>query len=175
MDKLEKYITEKRNLIAQNELPDGAKERLFKRLKEAGIDTSSYGNKIKQKSSEPEKRIRPLHFALGAVAAALIMGIIILTPREEVARVEEDYFALMKSLESEILDLAKSCSPKVAKQAIRATERVTFEAIPLSEQLPEEMPELEKARKLRNYYKQKSDGLTKIKVYLAEQAAGECE
>ena len=68
------------------------------------------------------------------------------------------------------LYLSKSCNKKSAKEALKASRSVTFEAIPITEQLPEELSDEERAKILRRYYKEKTDGLKRIKTYLAEQS-----
>lgn len=160
MNDLEKYIKDNIDSFNDSEMPIGHKNRFLKKLEE-------------EKS--------PVHRIFGivaSIAAAIVLGLFIFAPKEsETIGIQEDntdYAELMRILENEIISLSEESNPDVAKEAIKASKRVTFEAVPLNEQLPAELTEREKARILREYYKQKSEGLKKIKTYLlAEQTIEE--
>lgn len=162
MENLEQYIRENREAFDYGMLPEGHKTRFLKRL----------GKRKRQ-------NVKYLYTALASVAAMLIFAVIVYMPSSDDMnfsnKTESEYAVLVTSLENDILDLSKKCDKKVAKEAIKAFKNIIFEAIPLSEQLPEELSDIEKARILRKYYKEKTDGLNRIKCYLAEQSIPEEE
>lgn len=179
MNDIEKYIKENIDSFNDSEMPMGHKERFLNKLEG---EQKSGARKIVQISNNRQsgKRIKfhRLVAAISSMAAVIAISLILLTPKEsETIGIQEDnidYAELMHILESEIISLSEESNPDVAKEAIKASKRVTFEAVPLDEQLPAELSEREKARILKEYYKQKTEGLKKIKTYLlAEQTIEE--
>lgn len=162
MENLEQYIKENREAFDNGVLPEGHRMRFLKRI-----------------DKRKGQNVKYLYTALAAIAAVLIFAVIVYRPSSDDMefsnRAESEYAVLVTSLENDILDLSKKCDKKVAKEAIKAFKNIIFEAIPLSEQLPEELSDIERARILRKYYKEKTDGLNRIKCYLAEQSIPEEE
>ncbi|MBE6229381.1 MAG: hypothetical protein E7119_02185 [Bacteroidales bacterium] len=179
MNDIEKYIKENMGSFNDSEMPTGHKERFLKKLEaEQKRDAGKIVQIGNSRESGKKTKFHKLMAAISSMAAVIALCLILLTPKEsETIHIQEDntdYAELMHILESEIISLSEESNPDVAKEAIKASKRVTFEAVPLDEQLPAELSEREKARILREYYKQKSEGLKKIKTYLlAEQTIDE--
>ena len=177
MENLEKYIKENLEKFDSAEMPAGHKERFLEKLSASETNDQS-------KAKEPLKIVQlfrskrsGLIWSFSSVAAILIIALSIGSPSSEEFRVLDEngteYTTLMITLENEIIEMSKNCNKKSAKEALKASRSVTFEAIPITEQLPDELSDEERAKILRRYYKEKTDGLKRIKTYLAEQSTAE--
>lgn len=174
MDNLEKYIKDNLDKFEQGEMPTGHKERFFEKLSAMEMNdkpNAKQSSTIVQLFRRKRKRVI---WSICSAAAIIIIALFVGRPASEEIKVLDEngveYTTLMTTLENEIIDLSKSCSKKSAKEALKASRNVTFEAIPITEQLPEELSDEERAKILRRYYKEKTDGLKRIKTYLAEQS-----
>lgn len=75
----------------------------------------------------------------------------------------------MELLEQEIDQLSMKNDTITRIQTRNAVNSITFEAIPMTQQLPKIISPKERAKILKNYYKQKVEGLKKVKTFLAER------
>lgn len=172
MDNLKQYIEENRDEFDRGPMPQGNKERFMSRLNNVS------SNKLQQnrkKGALKSKYVRLVRIATG-IAAAMVISVFLVRWHTEKSRIpvmdnDTDYLTLMKNLEQEIIILSKECDRKTARQAIRASENVIYETIPITEQLPKELPDRKKAVILKQYYKEKTEGLRKIKTFLAMQTS----
>ena len=166
MENLEKYIKENLEKFDYAEMPAGHKERFLEKL--SALETNNQSN---------SRRPSNIVWRISSVAAILIIALFIGRQSSEEFRVLDEngteYTTLMTTLENEIIEMSKNCNKKSAKEALKASRSVTFEAIPITEQLPDELSDEERAKILRRYYKEKTDGLKRIKTYLAEQSTAE--
>ena len=166
MENLEKYIKENIKEFDCSEMPAGHKERFLEKL--SALETNNQSN---------SRRLSNIVWSISSVAAILIIALFIGRPSSEEFRVLDEngteYTTLMTTLENEIIQMSKNCNKKSAKEALKASRSVTFEALPITEQLPDELSDEERAKILRRYYKEKTDGLKRIKTYLAEESTAE--
>lgn len=160
MDQLEKYIKENINQFNDGPMPQGHKE-MFKR-------------KLKENNSKNVHRIgfaRIIRYTTIAVATIIIAFIVknISIIEKTKANDELNYAQIIKEQELEILNLTKDMDPNTFEEMESTMNIITYESIPLSEQLPDEMEDEEKIKILREYYKQKSEALKRLKLLYAEQ------
>lgn len=139
MDSLEKYIREQAPAFDSESPSEEAREQFLARWEEADRSAGS-------------RRLRFLHWTLPAVAAGLAILFLVTRPRTA------DPF---QGVESDPEGIYARYLAQVAEgwQAVGADENaagllydLTEESIPLIDQLPEELPEAEKAEILRGYY-----------------------
>ncbi len=152
MSSLEQYIRDNRERFDNGPLPVGSKERFM-----ANMESSSAGGR------------HNMIFAYAAgIAACLMIGLMI---GWEAARpVEYEYMSMLRSLDEEITEMSGSCDRRTAEEAVRASRSIIEENIPLSEQLPSELSEAEREDILKDYYRQRAEGLERIKNYIAMQS-----
>ena len=72
----------------------------------------------------------------------------------------------MTAKELDIITLAESNNPYEVDEVLNNIRSITFEAIPLEDQLPEELPTKEKIRILNDYYNQKYEALESLLAQL---------
>ena len=156
MDNLDKYIQENLEQFNTGELPAGHQERFMAKLAQT------------QKTGRPRYFFRRTIFAATA-AAAIILGAFIIQEipqyRLEQLNISIQEFAHeMYREEAEILQVI----PEDEQYMINNVKSITEEAIPLADQLPDELSPEKRAEILREYYKAKTDGLRKIKTLYAQ-------
>lgn len=180
MKELEQYIKENRSAFDEGNLPIGSKERFMRKLHVSGEKEKDSENKMDTMVKTGENPLKsnkiksidfkPIIKVLGNIAAVFILAFFISHfSKEEQASTEPDYPSLMVELGNKIISLNKESDQQTTEQMIKAMDDIIFEAIPLADQLPDEISEEEKARILREYYKRKNEGLKKIKTFLAQQ------
>ncbi len=155
MKHLENYIAEKKELFDNELLPTGHKERFMEKLRK----------------EELKKNGRKNIFAIVTkiiLPAAAVFAIAFIIENISGNNSDRDYLSLMEKEEQEVLKLVRNMDTFSGDQIISALENITFEAIPLKDQLPAELPEKCRERILNNYYKQKTEGIREIKQYLTK-------
>jgi hypothetical protein len=176
MEKIEKYIIENREKFNQGEMPNGHKERFLKKLSNAGNPEEREQGIFRNNIRRPNNKTMSLFIKIALpLAAVFVVGISIIffhksapsievIPQMEIAEMKE-----MEELEQQIDKLSKQNDTITQIQTRNAVNSITFEAIPMNQQLPKVISPTERARILKNYYKQKVEGLKKVKTFLAEQ------
>ncbi len=171
MSNLEQYIKDNREAFDSGELPAGSEERFLKKLQ----------NEQKIASIGKKSGVRYIFRIAGWASAVVLLGIFISIkgginelPADEAVS-HEEYISLMNTLDEEIVEMSKKCDKKTAKEAVKASKSIKKDVVPLEEQLPEELSERERAKILRKYYKEKAEGLKKVKTFLAVQMMEEEE
>lgn len=166
MNDLEKYIKENAGHFNVGEMPQGHKERFLQKLEAQKPDKTT-----QQKAA---KSVHNIFGAISAIAAAFVIGYFALKPApvQNIGAEEDktDYLMLMHTLESEIAALSKECSESEAKEVAKALKGIMFEAVPLLEQLPDEITDIKRELILRKYYRHKTEGLKRIKEFLTENS-----
>lgn len=165
MDTLKDIIKENKEMFTEQSLPEGDLDRFLAKLDKSGV-------------AEPARRPRmKLYRALSLpVAAALILfmgvGIFAKVTSEEnqLKRVYVEYCNEVATLSSEIQMMTVGDDMRMAD---RAVENITFEAIPLEEQLPTELPKREKVQIMKDYYSQKLEGVRRLKTLMSDSNTGE--
>jgi hypothetical protein len=177
MEELEKYIIENRKKFNMGEMPEGHKERFLNKI------ASAESQEVRDiKSLHDNKKSHSLFLKIALpIAAVLVIGASILffhksepsievVPQMEIAEMRE-----MEELKQQIDQLSRQNDTITQIQTRNAVNSITFEAIPMNQQLPKVISPAERARILKNYYKQKVEGLKKVKRFLAEQSIDENE
>lgn len=140
MTELEKYIRSNAAELDCQEPAPGHEERFLARLDAV--------------SEKPSRNIRRIVFGTIAAAATLtgvfFAGRAVLAPRDP----SEIYLAYM----TEVSKIYQDCPMEDSEAWDNAIASITEEAVPLFEQLPQEMPRREKARILKQYYGDLLDG-----------------
>ncbi|MEF9931057.1 MAG: hypothetical protein RSC28_07930 [Bacteroidales bacterium] len=163
MSDLEKYIKENSGLFNSGNLPEGHKERFMAKLK-----TPKHNNVLTLKYST-------IIGMCASVAAILIVTFVLgdfskQNEKQNISVINANiYEQEMQHEKTDVIKLAKQMDTNVEEQALTMLDNITFEAIPLSEQLPNELSIEQKAKILKEYYKQKTEGIKKIKIFLAQE------
>lgn len=154
MQNLEQFIKENREAFHTGEIPQGHKARFSEKLRKAAAE-----RKRKHVFNTMARIILP-------VAAVFIIAFII---DNRYSSRNTNYALLMADEERQVMELMKETDPFTGKQLMTALENITFEAIPLKDQLPEELPEKQKKEIMNEYYRQKTEGIQKIKDFLIQE------
>lgn len=156
MENLEKYIQDNLEQFNCGEMPLGHQERFMAKLQAA--------------QAAPERKAPRLFsrrslFAATAAAAAIIIAFFISTgsPTSD----GDDYTIAIHEVaeemyieEAEIMMMLGEDDQNI----VNSVKSITEEAIPLSEQLPEELSQEKRAQILREYYKAKTAALKNFRV-----------
>lgn len=162
MENLEKYIQDNLEQFNSGEMPAGHQERFLAKLGELQAQEE------KQATARPRRLLtRKSLFTASAAAASIIIALFVTLQQES----EEKYIIGIQELaqemymeEAQILQMI----PKDEHIMINSVKSITQEAIPLTEQLPDELSPEKRAEILREYYKAKTAGLKKIKTLYAQ-------
>lgn len=154
MDNLEKYIQDNLGQFNTGELPHGHQERFMAKLEQV----------------QKPGRIRPFtrRAIFTSAAAAVIIALTITgIPIYKQARLEHSVQELAEEMyrqEAEILQMFS----QEEQYMINNVKAITEEAIPLAEQLPDELSPEKRAHILREYYKAKTAALKQMKTLYAQ-------
>ena len=159
MDNLDKYIQENLEQFNTGELPAGHQERFMAKLAQT------------QETGRPRHFFRRAIFAATAAAAAVILGAFIIQgiPQYRLKQLNISIQELAQEMyleETELLQMFQEDE----QYMINNVKSITEEAVPLADQLPDELSPEKRAEILREYYKAKTDGLRKIKTLYAQSA-----
>ena len=78
----------------------------------------------------------------------------------------EKHHTRLAEKEQDLISLTQENYPYEIEEMINSIRSITFEAIPLEEQLPEELPVKERIRILDEYYGQKYEALESLMAHL---------
>lgn len=164
MQDLEQYIKENKDLFHRDRLPEGHKERFMKKLQNAspGREKSNIFNTV-VRIILPVAAVFVIAFIIDNRSARIIDFL------ENRYTYTTNYALLMADEERQVIELMKETDPFTGRQLMMALENITFEAIPLKDQLPAELSEKEKRQIMNNYYKQKTEGIQQIKDFLIQE------
>ena len=160
MEKLEKYINENLEQISSCEMPQGHKERF--KAKRAAQEATAIPQQRKI-SFWNRRRI------LSAASVAAVVAIGIITALNPAVQEKIYSYQVHKSAqqiyieETEILQMLGEDE----QYMINNLKTITEEAVPLADQLPQELSPKEKAEILIQYYKAKTASLKKFKTLYA--------
>lgn len=153
---IEKYIGDHREELYE-ELPEGAMERFLERLPSQEEEVSS--------PTPAWTRAWKITVAFASIAAAAVLIAVFAFSLSGTGR--GNYFIGTGNDPDKVyaayLDRLETISRKAVEDPVLETtlESISFEAIPLLHQLPEEMPSAEKAGILKRHYGAILDGLGK--------------
>ena len=156
MDKIEKYIVEHRHEFDFEAAPSGSRERFMAAA---------------QAQAQAQQRRRParvliVSFAGLAAACAAVLTVLFFQP-DLSSELERQHRRLAEK-ESEIMILADKEFPQDKEVILNTIRSILVEAIPLEEQLPEEISMKEKSEILKSYYDRKYAALENLMTQYIE-------
>ena len=149
MTELERYILDNREEFDCAPVPENSRERFMAFV-------------------ASEKRKRRIKFASMATAgiAAASAALVVLTHDPDMEKVLEKHYTRLAEKELDIMTLAEANHPYEMDEVLNSIHSITFEAIPLEDQLPEELPAKDRIRILNDYYNQKYEALESLMAHL---------
>ena len=156
MDKIEKYIAEHRHEFDSDVAPAGSRERFMEAAQALA------------QAQKRRRRARVLSLSLAGLAAACIAVFMVLFSQPDLSRELERQHKRLAEKESEIMILADQEFPQEKEMIINTIRSILIEAIPLEEQLPEEISMKEKSEILKSYYDRKYAALENLMTQYIE-------
>lgn len=149
MTELERYIIDNRDEFDSIPVPENSRERFMA-------------------SVAAEKRKRRVRFAGVASTgiAATFAALAVLTNEPDMEKILENHYTRLAEQELDIITLAEANHPYEVEEVLNSIHSITFEAIPLEDQLPDELPARERIRILNEYYNQKYEALKSLMAEL---------
>ena len=114
------------------------------------------------------RHTRVLSLSLAGLAAACIAVFMVLFSQPDLSRELERQHKRLAEKESEIMILADQEFPQEKEMIINTIRSILIEAIPLEEQLPEEISMKEKSEILKSYYDRKYAALENLMTQYIE-------
>ena len=145
MTELERYISSNAGAFDMEPVPEGSRERFMACV-----------------ASERRKRhIRMVYMTFAGIAAAFAaMMVLFIDP--DISWELERHHNRLADKENEIMVMVERDHPFETEEVRNMIRSITAEAIPLENQLPEELPLKERSRILNDYYKQKYSALESL-------------
>ena len=149
MTELERFIIDNREEFDSIPVPENSRERFMA-------------------SVAAERRKRGVRFAgiASTGIAAAIATLLTLTYEPDMENVLKRHYTRLAEKELDILSLTEENHPYEMEEIRNSIHSITFEAIPLEDQLPEELPVKERIRILNEYYNQKYEALESLMAQL---------
>ena len=149
MTELERFIIDNREDFDSMPVPENSRERFMA-------------------SVAAEKRKRRIRFAgmasTGIAAASAVL--FALSHEPDMEDILEKHYTRIAKTELDIITLAETNHPYEVEEVMSSIHSITFEAIPLEEQLPDELSKNERIRILNEYYNQKYEALKSLMAEL---------
>ena len=157
MENLEKYIQSNLEQFNRGELPAGHQERFMAKLVQ------------EQKTCKTKPLFRRYIYAATAAAAAVIIGTFIIQgiPQYRLEQLNNSIQELAQQMYQEEAEILQAI-PQDEQYMINNIKSITEEAIPLADQLPDELSPARRAEILKEYYKEKTASLRQIKTLYAQ-------
>ena len=145
MTELERYVSSNIDAFDCEPLPEGGKERFMDAVRQ----------------ERRRNRIQVLSIAFTGMAAciAIIMAVLV---EPDISKELERHYTRMAMKENEILTIVERECPEETDMIMNTLRTITADAIPLEEQLPEELSTKEKSRILNEYYDLKYSALENL-------------
>lgn len=156
MDNIEKYIAEHRHEFDSEAAPSGSRERFM-----AAVQAQA-------QAQQRRRRARMLSISFAGLAAACTAVFMVLFSQSDISRELERQHRRLAEKESEIMILADKEFPQEKELILNTIRVILIEAIPLEEQLPEEISMKEKSQILRSYYDRKYAALENLMTQYIE-------
>lgn len=148
MDRLEQYIKENRNSFDAELPPSGSRERFMARLEA-------------EKARRKAVRFRHVWMSAAVSAAAVLAALVAFSYSGADKDIERSILA-MSSQEAQVIALVEEVCPQEMDVVMSSIRSITFEAIPFTDQLPDEIPEKERIRLITDYYGRKIEALQEL-------------
>ena len=149
MTELERFIIDNRDEFDSMPVPENSRERFM---------TSVAAEKRK-------RRIRLAGMGFTGIAAASA-ALLVLSHEPDMEDILEKHYTRIAETELQIISLVESKHPYEIEEVMSNIHSITFEAIPLEEQLPNELPETERIRILNDFYNMKYEALKSLMAEL---------
>jgi hypothetical protein len=148
MDRLEQYIKENINSFDAELPPSGSRARFMARL-----EAEKARNKV--------VRLRHVWMSAAVSAAAVVAALVAFSYSGADKDIERSILA-MNSQEAQVIALVEKVCPQEMDVVMSSIRSITVEAIPITDQLPDELPEKERIRIIKDYYGRKIEALQDI-------------
>ena len=145
MTELERYISSNQEAFDCEPIPAGGKERFMSALRH----------------ERRKRKAKVISIAFTGVAACLAILMTLLVEPDISKELERQYTRLAE-MENEILTIVETEYPEETDMIMNTLRTITADAIPLEEQLPDEMSAKEKSRILKEYYDLKYSALENL-------------
>ena len=153
MDKIEKYIVEHRAEF-DSSAPAGSRERFMAAAQ--------------AQAQKRRRRERVISLSFAGLAAACTAVFMVLFSQPDLSHELERHHKRLAEKESEIMILAEQEFPQEKELILNTIRAILVEAIPLEEQLPEELSVKEKREILKSYYDRKYAALENLMTQYIE-------
>lgn len=151
MTELEKYISSNLEAFDSEPMPEGSKVRFMDAVRE----------------ERRKRRVKIIRLAFTGIAAACA-ALTVFLAKPDISRELERHHTRLAEKESEILILAGKVYPYEADAIMSTVRSITAEAIPLEDQLPDEMSLKDRRRILKEYYNHKINALEEVMTLYTE-------
>ncbi|MBR6546728.1 MAG: hypothetical protein IKT69_00340 [Bacteroidales bacterium] len=145
MTELERYISSNIDAFDCEPIPEGGKERFM--------------DAVRQERRKNRIQVVSIAFTGMAACIAIIMAILV---EPDISKELERHYTRMAMKENEILTIVGRECPEETDMIMNTLRTITADAIPLEEQLPEELSTKEKSRILNEYYDLKYSALENL-------------
>jgi hypothetical protein len=171
MDNLEKYIQDNLEQFSCGEMQEGHKERFLARLADTqAVNTEAVLCETQDAALRrtPHLFSRKAIFAAATAAAAIIIALV---APWSTRQLEDEYTITIQELAQQMyMEEAQTLMlfSEEDQYMVTSVKSITNEAIPLSDQLPNELSPAQRVEILREYYKAKTAALKTIKTLYAQ-------
>lgn len=145
MTELEKYISSNLEAFDSEPMPEGSKVRFMDAVRE----------------ERRKRRVKIIRLAFAGIAAACAV-LMVFTSVPDLSRELKLHHQRLAEKEIEIMAMAEMEYPDETDIIMNTVRSITAEAIPLEDQLPDEMSLREKSRILDEYYGRKVSALDEL-------------
>lgn len=153
MDQIEKYIVEHRAEF-DSSAPAGSRERFLAAAQ--------------AQAQKRRRRARVISLSFAGLAAACTAVFMVLFSQPDLSHELERHHKRLAEKESEIMILAEQEFPQEKELILNTIRAILVEAIPLEDQLPEELSVKEKSEILKSYYDRKYAALENLMTQYIE-------
>lgn len=145
MTELERYISSNIDAFDCERIPEGGKERFMDAVRQ----------------ERRKNRIQVLSIAFTGMAAciAIIMAVLV---EPDISKELERHYTRMAMKENEILTIVERECPEETDMIMNTLRTITADAIPLEDQLPDELSAKDKSKILNEYYDLKYSALENL-------------
>ena len=145
MTELERYISSNQEAFDCEPIPEGGKERFM--------------NAFRYERRKRRAKVISMAFTAAAACVAILMTVFV---EPDISKELERQYTRLAEMENEILTIVETEYPEETDMIMNTLRTITADAIPLEEQLPDEMSAKEKSRILNDYYDLKYSALENL-------------
>lgn len=149
MTELERYISSNAGAFDSEPVPAGSRERFMASVA----------------AERRKRRIWYMAMAINGIAAALA-ALIRIGYQPDMENILEKHYTRIAETELAIISIAGTDHPDEIEEVMSSIHSITFESIPMEEQLPDEIPLKERIRILNDYYNMKHEALKSLMAEL---------